>query len=258
MKKTLLVVYLVVCLGLAVFATGGTEAAGTTATGAGKPDLITFMVDGTFVLTEDNGGEELFEDAYKAFTGVDLKIIHPEHNDYRPTLDLAFATGDPPDVFVLGSDQYVKFAAAGALYDMTDLYANSRMQNNMMNQDFVDAMRLDGRLWGIPNARGNGTITYVRMDWLEKLGMDPPTDYDEFIDMLRAFKNNNPDGLAPDEVIPITGAGLAGPEYPMDIYMREFYQDARPDYYLKNGTWVDGMLEPNMRGALTRMRDAYA
>lgn len=132
------------------------------------------------------------------------------------------------------------------------------MKNNMKNQDFVDGCRIDGKLYGVPTARGNGTLTYVRMDWLEKLGMQPPTNYAEFIDMLRAFKNNNPDGLPPDKVIPITSAGLANSEFPMDIYFREFYQDATPDYFRKNGTWVDGMLEPAMKGALTRMRDAYA
>lgn len=217
---------------------------------------IKFMIDGTW-LQPDNG-EQIPAQAWEQMTGLKLIMNHPPHNEYAQKLDLAFTTGDIPDVFVMSADSYVKYAAAGALYDMTDLYENSKLKKNISNQSLVDALRLNGKLYAIPHQRGNGTLTYVRGDWLEKLGMSAPRNYVEFIDMLRAFKNNNPDGLAPEDVIPITGAGLAGPEYPMDIYLREFYQDATPDYVLENGTWVDGMLQPNMVGALTRMRDAYA
>ena len=221
----------------------------------GKPESITMMVDGTWML-KDNG-EEIPEKGYEALTGIDLILNHPPHNEYHPKLDLAFTTGDIPDVFVSGGAQYAKYAASGALYDMTELYENSKMKDLMASQDLVDACRLDGKLYGIPHHRGNGTLTYVRGDWLDKLGLKPPTNYAEFLDMLRAFKNKNPDGLKPSEVIAITGPGLANSEYPMDIYLREFYQNATPDYFLKNGKWVDGMLEPEMKGALTRMREAY-
>jgi putative aldouronate transport system substrate-binding protein len=76
--------------------------------------------------------------------------------------------------------------------------------------------------------------------------------------MLRAFKNKNPDGLSPDQVIPITAAGLVNVEYPLDIYLREFYQDATPDFVQVKGNWVDGMTLGNIEGALNRLHDAYA
>ena len=221
-----------------------------------KPKSITFMVAGTWLWTDN--GEEIPEEGYEALTGIDLILNHPPHNEYFQKLDLAFATGDMPDVFVADGGRYMRLAKAGALYDMTELYENSKMKDNMVSQDFVEASKVDGRLYGIPYERGNGTLLYVRGDWLEKLGLDPPKNYEEFLNMLRAFKYNNPDGLKPEEVIPITAPGLANKEYPMDIYFREFYWDATPDYILKDGEWVDGMLEPNMRDALKRMRDAYA
>jgi putative aldouronate transport system substrate-binding protein len=223
---------------------------------AEKPESITFMVNGTWLAPEN--GEEIPEKGYEALTGIDLILNHPPHNEYWQKVDLAFATGDVPDVFVGGGLRYVRYARAGGLYDVTDMYENSKMKDNMVSQDVVDACRIDGRLYGIPYHRGNGTLLYVRGDWLEKLGLDPPKNYEEFLNMLRAFKHSNPDGLKPEEVIPITAPGLANKEYPMDIYLREFYWDATPDYVEKDGEWVDGMLEPNMKEALKRMRDAYA
>jgi putative aldouronate transport system substrate-binding protein len=102
-------------------------------------------------------------------------------------------------------------------------------------------------------AKGNGTITYVRGDWLEEAGLDAPKNYDEFINMLRAFKNRG------NGTIPLTAAGLINSETPYDIYLREFYQDAVPDFYKDaSGKYVDGFSEPAMVAAITRMRDAYA
>lgn len=40
-------------------------------------------------------------------------------------------------------------------------------------------------------------MTYVRKDWLDRLGMDVPTTYDEFIEMLTRFKNEIPECTAP-------------------------------------------------------------
>lgn len=39
------------------------------------------------------------------------------------------------------------------------------------------------------NANPGGIGTFVRMDWLEELGLDVPTTYDELTDVLTAFKN---------------------------------------------------------------------
>ncbi len=227
-----------------------------TAFGQTKPKSIKLMVDGTFQIKEN--GEQVLVDEFKKLTGIDLVLNHPIHNEYYPKVDLAFTTGDIPEILILSGNNYVKYAQAGMLYDVTALYDASAFKKTIKDTTMVDALKIKGKLYGIPMERGNGTITYVRGDWLEKLNMKAPTNYTEFLDMLRAFKNKNPDGLKPDQVIPITSAGLVNTEYPLDIYLREFYQDATPDFIQVGGKWVDGMSQPNMAPALERMRAAYA
>ncbi len=224
--------------------------------GQAKPKSIKLMVDGTFQVKEN--GEQVLVDSFKKLTGIDLVLNHPVHNEYYPKVDLAFTTGDIPDVLILGGNQYVKWAQAGMLVDITALYNSSKFKKNIKSPAMVEALKINGKLYGIPFERGNGTITYVRGDWLEKLGMKAPTNYAEFLDMLRAFKNKNPDGLTPDQVIPITSAGLVNTEYPLDIYLREFYQNATPDFVQIDGKWVDGMAQPNFADAMERMRVAYS
>jgi putative aldouronate transport system substrate-binding protein len=224
--------------------------------GQAKPKSIKLMIDGTFQVKEN--GEQILVDGYKALTGIDLILNHPIHNEYYAKVDVAFVTGDIPDVLILGGNSYLKYAQSGQLVDLSAFYDKSPIKASMMGQGIIDAMRVKGKLYGIPFERGNGTITYVRGDWLEKLKMKVPTNYAEFIEMLRAFKNRNPDGFTPDQVIPITAAGLINSEFPLDIYLREFYQDAVPDFVIANGKWVDGMTLPNMVAAMDRMRSAYA
>jgi len=223
-----------------------------------KPKSIKLMVDGTFQVKEN--GEQALVDGFKALSGIDLVLNHPIHNEYYTKVDLAFATGDIPEILLLGGNNYIKYAQAGMLVDVTDLYNKSAFKKNIKDPGVIEAVKLKGKLYGIPLERGNGTVTYVRGDWLEKLGLKAPATYAEFLDMLRAFKNKNPDGLTPDQVIPITAAGLVNsdPSAPMDMYLREFYQDANPDFFQVAGKWVDGFSLPNMEGALDRMRLAYS
>lgn len=221
-----------------------------------KPKAITLMVDGTLLIKEN--GEAILEKGYEDLFGIDLIINHPVHNEYYEKVNLAFSTGNVPDVLLATSNYYLNFAANGALYDITDLYENSEVKNNVADQAIIDSIRVDGRLYGLPRERGNGTITYVRGDWMDKLGITAPKNYEEFIEMLRRFKNENPDGLKPAEVIPITSAGLVNNEFPLDIYLREFYWTATPDFVKRGDTWVDGMTEDVMKDALKRMTDAYS
>lgn len=224
--------------------------------GATKPEKITFMVDGTFLIKEN--GEDVLVKGYEDLFGVDLELNHPVHNEYYEKVNLAFTTNSIPDALLLSSSYYLNYANNGALYDITDLYENSAVKDKVFNQAIIDSLRIDGRLYGLPRERGNGTVTYVRGDWMEKLGLSAPTNYDEFINMLRKFKFENPDGLTPDQVYPITSAGLVNNEFPFDIYLREFYWTATPDFVERDGKWVDGMTEDVMKDALQRMRDAYA
>lgn len=226
-----------------------------------KPTQITMMVDGTLI-TEENGRDE-FEARWEALTGIDLVIIQPAHDVYYDEVNAAFESGDLPDVILLSSTYYTKYAAEEMLADISQYYDGSALEARIKaagNGALIDAIRIKNKLYGITPTRGNGCVTYIKKAWLDNVGLDVPTNYDEYINMLKAFTEGDPDGNGINgDTYGVSAAGLINNEAPYTNYLPEFYQDAYPSFYQKeNGTWVDGFMEEPMRAALERLRDAYS
>ena len=223
-----------------------------------KPEKITMMVDGT-VFTQENGQAE-FEARWEELNpGIDLVIIQPDHSQYYDVLGQTIAGGDWPDVVLLGSTYYASYAAEGVLWDMTEAYDNSELKERVTDQSVIDGLKIDGSLYGISPARGNGCITYVKKAWLDNCGLEVPTTYDEYLAMLEAFTTGDPDGNGVDgDTYGVSSAGLIGTEAPYTNYLPEFYQDAYPSFYKNDeGVWVDGFTEDSMKAALERLKSAY-
>ena len=220
------------------------------------------MTDGT-VFTKRNG-RDAFEARWEELTGIDLEIIQPDHDAYYDVMGQTFASGPDnwPDVILMGGTYYTGYANEGALWDMTDAWENSELKaSGRLNDDsIIEGVKLSGRLYGFPVARGNGCITYVKKKWLDNVGMDVPTNYEEYLAMLEAFTKGDPDGNGVDgDTCGVSAAGLIGVEEPYINYLPEFYQDAYPAFTQdENGVWYDGFLEENFRGALERLQDAYS
>lgn len=224
-----------------------------------KPKKITMMVDGT-LFTKENG-RDAFEAKWEELTGIELDIIQPDHDAYYDVVGQTFASGEWPDVILLGTTYYAGYASEGVLWDMTDTWNNSELKasGRIKDEVLVDGLKVDGSLYGIAPGRGNGCVTYVKKKWLDNVGMIAPTTYAEYNAMLEAFTTGDPDGNGVNgDTYGVSSAGIIGAESPYTNYLPEFYQDAYPSFYIgADGTWVDGFTQASMVGALERLRDAY-
>lgn len=223
-----------------------------------KPDKITLMVDGTFCNIAR--GQDYVREHFKELTGIQLDIIQPDHNSYYDQLSIAFTSGMEADLVVLSASYYSAYAAQGALWDMSDAWESSETKaSGRINEDYVNALYIDDGLYGFAAGRGNGCITYLRQDWLDNLGLQVPTTYDEYVEVLRGFTYDDPDGNGINDTYGLTAPGLIGLDAPYTNYLPEFWQDAYPDFYQKeDGTWVDGFSEEANVKALQRLKDAYS
>ncbi len=253
MKKNLLLK--LTSLGLAVVMASGMTACGKQAEEEvvedNKPESISMTFDSC--MSFENGVEDVLA-KYKEMTGIELTLNKPDHDQYYEKVTLEFATGKPSDVIEMGAAYYPQNAADRNLWDMTRAWEKTTAPaKDIVDPTYIEGLKIDGKLYGFPTVAGNGTVTYVRQDWLDEAGIDMPSDYAGFLDMLRAFKARG------NDIIPITAAGVLNGDEPYDIFMREFYQDATPDFYKNaDGVWVDGFSEENMKAAMQRFRDAYA
>lgn len=210
-----------------------------------KPDKILWWSHSG--LPETDGVKE-WDAAFCETFDVNLEHVQVSNNEYYELLEIAFASGTEPDVFDLAADtKLAYYASQGAIADLTDLIKEAGIYDKV-SPEIWESVSVDGKIYGLPSEMPSGAITYVRQDWLEKLGMEAPTNYDEFITMLRRFKSE-----IPECKIPLTAPGLNSAQN-----LPEFYQDATPDLVKVDGKWVDGMAQENMVAALQRMRDAYA
>lgn len=117
-----------------------------------------------------------------------------------------------PDVIVVGDQLLAQdlidsgiFQEVGSLFDK---YANEEWKNAMnLDPNVWNAYMRDGERMGIPvldYAYNNDYLLWIRQDWLDALNLQAPTTLDELEVVLEAFKNNNPQGLAPDQVTPLS------------------------------------------------------
>lgn len=208
-----------------------------------KPDTISWWThDG---LNEENGSEQWFAE-FENLTGIHLDHQFIPNNEYYDKLKLAFASDEVPEVFDLNGANLALYASQGAIYDLTDLLKASELYDKV-DPAIWEAISIDGKIYAIPKEMPSAACTYVRGDWLERLGMQPPTNYEEFLDMIRRFKAE----------IPECEIGLTAPGVKSEMNLPEFYQGAHYGFAKVDGVWVDGFAQDNMAEAMQRMQDAY-
>lgn len=237
------------------------EASTTSADDVEKPEKITIMCNGG-VTTQANN-RDAFEARWEELTGIDLEIIQPDHDAYYDVLGQTFASGPEnwPDVIMVNPTYYTGYVREGALWDMTDAWENSELKasGRVTDESVIDVMRVDGHLYCMPANRGAGCVTYIKQSWLDNVGMEAPTNYEEYTAMLDAFTKGDPDGNGVNgDTYGVSAAGFMGVEAPYVSYLPEFYQDAYPSFAQdENGVWYDGFTTDSMKAALTRLREAY-
>ena len=230
----------------------GSQSAGDSGAMA-KPAKITAYLDR--ILIEDDGLAQ-WRAAYKEQTGIELEVIKPPHNQYAEVLGAAVMAGDLPDIMELFDSQYPAYVASGNLVPLDDfIAANPNMAS--IPADYYNAYQAkDGKIYGFPTYLGGGCVTYLRQDWLTNLGLSAPTTWAQYVNVLRAFTFDDPDGNGADDTVGLT-VPFQVPAAEFDYYNRFIMQGAYFGMQYKNGQWVDGFGQPEMRAALQRWIDLY-
>lgn len=150
--------------------------------------------------------------------GINIKSlwsVTDTNGAFATKLRLAMSSGqEMPDIITLGTENQQlaqdlidsgMFAEVGTLFDQ---YASETWKNAMnLDPNVWNQYSRDGKRMGLPVldfAYNHDYVLWIRQDWLDKLGMSAPKTMDELEQVMDAFKNQNPSGLAPDKVTPLS------------------------------------------------------
>ncbi len=140
-------------------------------------------------------------------TGYDLQFDFLPEKNPLDKLNLMFSSGDMEyDYIMLGvtdeeKSTFAGYANKGLLTDLTDLIPN---YPNLAASDPLcfDALKTDGKIYGIGSTGLpiSKTSNFIRMDWLEKVGMEVPTTREELYQVLKAFQEQDPGENGADNI----------------------------------------------------------
>ncbi len=151
-------------------------------------------------------------------TGVKWNVTAIDKTDFTQQLNLIFTGSDLPDVLFhcnpnLSASFVMNQGYAGTLIPLNDLidqYAPNLKALLDRDQSYWNSITLpDGNIYAIP-AFGlsylTNCFTIINERWLEKLGLSAPTNTEELYEVLKAFKEQDPNGNGIADEIPLCPA----------------------------------------------------
>ncbi|MNI08340.1 Lipoprotein LipO precursor [compost metagenome] len=189
---------------------------------------------------------------------VNLKMTYlPMGNDYNNKLNTLIASGDIPDLFFadgVSSNNYIK---DGVARDLTGLVTPAKMPNYFkywVKEDTLKAYQVQNvfKRAPIPYETDLYRTFYIRTDWLTKLGLKTPTNYDELINVMKEFTFKDPDGNGKNDTYGFTAVGN-GTNISMDF--PEFLKNGFiGDTYIEGDKLVDVRTDIRLQNVLNDMK----
>lgn len=133
------------------------------------------------------------------------------YQDWETVKSTRFASGDIPDLLFNATtdSDYTKYT--GLFQDMTELIEKDAPNIQEMFTNVPDTKTLatsgDGKIYGIPKMQtvwpDTNTVLFINKTWLDNLGLAMPTTFTEYEAVLKAFKEQDPNGNGEADEIPL-------------------------------------------------------
>ncbi|GGD95802.1 extracellular solute-binding protein [Paenibacillus nasutitermitis] len=152
-----------------------------------------------------------FEAAIKGQTGIDAKLEKPA-SDYDQKVLTALGSGEKYDLIEMSDlGKLSEFIDQGVVSDLNDFVTNSTVLSDpkvIPKAEWDQLKDKDGKIVAVFTKFQGGTMPIVRKDWLDKLKLDEPKTLDEYYKVLKAFKEQDPDGNGKNDTYGLSTAGL--------------------------------------------------
>ena len=129
--------------------------------------------------------------AFTEETGATLDVQFVPWAEAHDKFVNSIAGGTTPDVAEVGTTWTPEFADAGALTDLTSVVDEAGLDSDLV-PGLVQAGTVDGGLYGMPWYAGVRSVVY-RTDVFEQAGVEPPTSWDELVEVGEKLEAADPD-----------------------------------------------------------------
>lgn len=185
-----------------------------------EEDVTLNMIGNFSPLAPSDPNEKLIFERLEEETGVHIEWTNYV-DDYAEQRNLSIASGDLPDAFwhSAASDQeLLSWADDGIIVPLNDLVDEYMPNLSAIFEKYPEYKELatapDGNIYSFPwiEELGEGKesihtvngMAWINVEWLDNLGLDMPETTDELMEVLEAFKNEDPNGNGESDEIPLS------------------------------------------------------
>ena len=198
----------------------------------------------------DSYENNIWSRAYEEELGIKLELAFTASNT-ADKVNTLIATGDIPDLLCVDKSQLKILSNSGLIRD--DLYeiymenAGEGMRTiieGVGGEAAIPSATYGGKMMAIPilntSAGEEVPVLWLRSDWMDKLGLENPQNWEDLYNIIYAFVHDDPDGNGVDDTIGLT--------FSKDLWNSCFQMDGLFNIfgsYPKKNFWVD---DPNEAG----------
>ena len=180
-----------------------------------KAELTVLISDAPY-LSDFN--KNVFTSWYEDLTNVHVTYTHVPFNTRRETTNLLIAGGEYPDIIMtagLTTTDEVNYGSQGIFMPLENLLDKHGFYSK---EAFAGQKGLpagltapDGHIYGLPNINDAFHTNYrykawINQHWLNALNLETPVTTDEFYNVLKSFKEKDPNKNGLQDEIPMMGA----------------------------------------------------
>lgn len=151
-------------------------------------------------------------------TNIHFEFTAITQQNYQEKKSLAFASNDLPDVFfraAFTAQEETKYAEQEMLIPLDEYIPDYAPNLNKILEERPDVKKAitleSGKIATLPSiGRAKSAADYyLNQKWMDKLGLQEPKTVDDYYNILKAFKENDPNGNGEADEIPLSMQGGA-------------------------------------------------
>jgi len=182
---------------------------------------------------------------------IDIQWVLAPSEGANERKQLLLASGDYPEVFIHGDltkEEQLKYGQQGVLLPLNDLIEqhgpNIKKTMELIPEYKSEVTAPDGNIYALPQVNECYHCMYsqkmwINNKWLEAVGLPMPTTTEEFYQVLKAFKEKDPNGNGAADEIPLSGFQNSWHGNVDGFLMNAFIYNNSEDYFILENGKVD-------------------